>query len=109
MSDVRRVLWEREQAGALALHLPRGHTFTSEALLDVHRDQLEGALAGAVRALEESAALHNLIATRARQQSLGGIADHYERQAQVAQQRSRLTRSALVSDPAAESRAGEGA
>jgi two-component system, chemotaxis family, protein-glutamate methylesterase/glutaminase len=58
------VLTEAEAGRYAQFRCHVGHVFSLESLLHEQRDQLERALWGAVRALEESAALSDKIASR---------------------------------------------
>ncbi|MDC0668383.1 chemotaxis protein CheB [Nannocystis sp. ncelm1] len=72
-------LWEAPERGKLLLfrcHI--GHGFTAEALLAEQGSKLEGALWGALRALEENAALYRQQAERQNSAGLMSLAEKFE-------------------------------
>ncbi|WAS89793.1 chemotaxis protein CheB [Nannocystis punicea] len=75
-------LWELSEAGKLLLfrcHV--GHSFTAEALLAEQGSKLEGALWGALRALEENAALYRQQAERTGSAGYLALSRQYDKSA----------------------------
>ncbi|MDC0722795.1 chemotaxis protein CheB [Nannocystis bainbridge] len=75
-------LWEAPGADKLLrFRCHVGHGFTAEALLSGQSAKLEGALWGALRALEENAALYRQQAERSGKAGYAGLAQQYEKSA----------------------------
>ncbi|PCC67166.1 two-component system, chemotaxis family, response regulator CheB [Nannocystis exedens] len=75
-------LWEAPEHGKLLrFRCHVGHGFTAEALLAEQGSKLEGALWGALRALEENAALYRQQAARTRSAGYLALSRQYERSA----------------------------
>jgi two-component system chemotaxis response regulator CheB len=73
-----------------------GHVFTDEGLSYAHSDAVESAMWVALRALEETAALHRRLEEHARAREMD---NGYEQRAIEAEARARVVRQALINEP----------
>ena len=64
--ECQGVLWEVKDADLARFRCRVGHAYSAESLLTAKSEELEGALWGALRALEESAAISRRMADRAK-------------------------------------------
>ena len=88
-------LWEQENGKLMQYRCHVGHAYSPDGLVAAQTQDLEAALWSALRALEESAELRRM-ARRARQGSLGEIANAYERQAGEAEKQADALRAVLT-------------
>jgi two-component system, chemotaxis family, protein-glutamate methylesterase/glutaminase len=97
-------LWELSHHSLALYQCHVGHSFTEESLLESKSSELEGALWGALRALEESVELRRRMAARlsAAPLPLRDMQRDYERQAGEAEARAAVLRTVLGDAPAAE-------
>jgi two-component system chemotaxis response regulator CheB len=77
-----------------------GHAFSSDSLLAVQAEALEGALWAALRGLEENATLARRMAARARERKLHLSAATFEQRARTAEQHASVIRKILVDSTA---------
>ncbi len=80
-------LWEFKEGQLVRYRCHVGHNFTSRGLMATKGAELETAWWTALRALEENAELRRRMANRATEGRLAGIAEHYRKAAQEAEQR----------------------
>jgi two-component system chemotaxis response regulator CheB len=94
-------LWEQQEGDLLRFRCRVGHAYSTESLLADQREALEGALWGAVVALEERADLATRLSRRM-QQSRPHRGARYNREANDARRRAGLVREAIahLSQPA---------
>lgn len=97
-------LWEFTEHNLVHYQCHVGHSFTAEALLEGKTSELESALWGALRALEESAELRRRLAARLSNAPypLQDLQRRYQRQAEQAEWRAALLRSLLTNGAEAE-------
>ncbi|HEY3730999.1 MAG TPA: chemotaxis protein CheB [Steroidobacteraceae bacterium] len=90
-------LWELNDRKLARYECHVGHSYTAETLLEDKNGELEGALWGGLRALEEGAELRRRMARRLRgaPRSLWDMRGTYERDAQDAESRASVLRSLL--------------
>jgi two-component system, chemotaxis family, protein-glutamate methylesterase/glutaminase len=98
--DCGDTLWELQDGELLRFRCRTGHAFSSESLLAVQNEALEGALWAALRGLEENAALAQRVAARTRASRLDLAADKLEQQAKKAQEQAAIIRQLLLSSQA---------
>jgi two-component system chemotaxis response regulator CheB len=89
-------LWEQQQGALLRFRCRVGHAYSTESLVAEQRQALEGALWGAVVALEERADLAARICHRMGDLGRSNGADRFEREAVDARRRAGLVREAIV-------------
>jgi two-component system, chemotaxis family, protein-glutamate methylesterase/glutaminase len=65
--DCNGTLWKHEDEGVMRFRCRVGHAYSSDGMRAGYSESVEGALWSAVRALEESAALEETLADRARE------------------------------------------
>lgn len=90
------VLWELNEGNLLRFRCRTGHAFSVETLLAEQSEALEESLWIALRALEESAALSQRLAERARQRNYELVATRYEEQVLSTKQRAEIVRQVLL-------------
>jgi two-component system, chemotaxis family, protein-glutamate methylesterase/glutaminase len=100
-------LWELQDGELMRFRCRIGHAFSSESLLAVQNEALEGALWAALRGLEENAALAQRVAARTRASRLDLAADKLEQQAKKAQEQAEIIRRLLLTMKAVPTTAGE--
>jgi two-component system chemotaxis response regulator CheB len=91
-------LWEMRDGDLFRFRCRVGHAFSAESLLSAQKDQLEGALWAALRALEENTTLSRRLAIRARARNLELSAANFEERARTAEHHAGLIRQALLND-----------
>jgi two-component system, chemotaxis family, protein-glutamate methylesterase/glutaminase len=89
-------LWELQEDELLRFRCRTGHAFSSDSLLSVQAEALEGALWAALRGLEENAALARRMAARARGRNLIRAAETFEERARAAEQQAAIIRQVIV-------------
>lgn len=89
-------LWEINKNNLLRFRCRVGHAFSAKTLLAHQSEQLEDALWVALRALEESSALAERMAKRARERNHATSAERFEEQSRDAQNRAALLRDVLL-------------
>lgn len=94
--DCGGVLWEIDENGFLRFRCRVGHAFTARHLHAEQRHAVETALWSALRALEESAALYQRLATRATQGRQPHTAARYQERADNTGENARVLRDFLV-------------
>jgi two-component system chemotaxis response regulator CheB len=98
--DCGGALWERDEEGVALFTCHVGHRFSVEAMLARQSEALEIALWGAVRSLEEQAALSRRLAQRARENGLALAIERFEDRARSAEQHADVIRGLLMRDGA---------
>lgn len=93
--DCGGALWEHN-GELLRYECHVGHGYTAETLAVDQESHFESAMWSAARVLEQSAALHRRMSQRAELGNLGGVAQHYLRRAEEADEQGRLIRDALM-------------
>jgi two-component system, chemotaxis family, protein-glutamate methylesterase/glutaminase len=94
--DCGGALWESEdESGLLKFRCRTGHGYSVQTLAAVQTEVVEGALWGALRALEERAAMARGMAARFRARGSNVSAARFERQADAAVQQAMTIRDAL--------------
>ena len=90
-------LWELTEHRLVHYECHVGHSFTADSLLEGKSHELESALWGGLRALEESAELRRRMAARMRNAPLPlqNLRDNYQRQAEEAEARAAVLRTVL--------------
>jgi two-component system chemotaxis response regulator CheB len=103
------VLWELEENGFLRFRCRVGHAYTARVLDTEQLHATEVALWSALRALEESAGLHERMADRASQSRQSGAADRFRERADSTRENAKILREFLtrVEQSAAHPHAGE--
>jgi two-component system chemotaxis response regulator CheB len=96
------VLWATDTGALLHFRCHVGHAYSGESLLSAQSDALEGALWGAVRAMEEKAELSRRLAAGARGRGLHRAAAQYEGAVRDAEHGSNLIRESLLVGPVRE-------
>ena len=91
-------LWKVESGKLLRFYCHLGHKFTQHSLRAEKLDRLEAALWAAVRSLEEGEALCRHMAQRSRNSKLAGLAEGFERDANIAAARADIIRGVLLTD-----------
>lgn len=96
-------LWELTDHKVVHYRCHVGHSYTADTLLEGKNAELEGALWGALRALEESAELRRRMASRLSNapMPLQDLRVNYERQAEDAEARAAVLRTVLGNGPEA--------
>jgi len=94
--DCGGALWEVQEGHVLRFRCRIGHTFSPESLLDQQAEALESVLWGAVRALEERAALAQRMAERFRSRGDERLAVRFDARARASVDRADVIRSALM-------------
>ncbi|HEX4037043.1 MAG TPA: chemotaxis protein CheB [Acidobacteriaceae bacterium] len=94
--DCGGVLWEVEENGFLRFRCRVGHAFTARHLDVEQRHSVETALWSALRALEESAALYQRLASGAIRGRQPGSAERYQDRADNTEQNAKILREFLV-------------
>src|SRR5437016_4764026 len=89
-------LWEQEEGDFLRFRCRVGHAYSTESLLAEQREALEGALWGAVVALEERADLATRLAGRMEGRGRSHRAGRYNREAGDARRRVAIVREAIT-------------
>ena len=89
-------LWVADAGAPLHFRCHVGHAYSGESLLAAQSDALEGALWGAVRAMEEKAELSRRLGARARERGLHRAAAQYEGAVRDAEHGSNLIRESLL-------------
>jgi two-component system, chemotaxis family, protein-glutamate methylesterase/glutaminase len=90
-------LWELEDRKITRYECHVGHSYTAETLLEDKNGELEGALWGALRALEEGAELRRRMADRLQNapSALGDVRERYQREADESEARAAVLRQLL--------------
>jgi two-component system, chemotaxis family, protein-glutamate methylesterase/glutaminase len=96
--DCGGALWEIQEGNVLRFRCRVGHTFSPDSLFDQQSEALESALWGAVRALEERAALAQRMAARFRVRGHEQVARRFDDRARNATERAGVIQRALVSE-----------
>jgi len=94
--DCGGALWELKKDNLLRFRCRVGHAFSAKTLLAQQSEQLEEALWIALRALEESSALAQRMARRARERNHATSAERFEEQSRDAENRAALLRDILL-------------
>jgi len=89
-------LWEQQEGDLLRFRCRVGHAYSTESLLADQREALEGALWGAVVALEERADLATRLAGRMEGRGRSHRAGRYNREAGDARRRAGIVREAIT-------------
>jgi two-component system chemotaxis response regulator CheB len=89
-------LWEFKEGNLSRFRCHTGHGFTSESLLSGQNSHLEHALWGALRVLQERAALHRQVACRTRDRGLAAVADRYLARAEEEEAKAQIIHQLLV-------------
>ncbi len=90
------VLWELEENGFLRFRCRVGHAYTARVLNTEQRHATEVALWSALRALEESAGLHERMADRASTTHQAGAADRFRERAESTRENAKVLREFLT-------------
>lgn len=98
----------REGEEVLSFTCRTGHRFSPESLADSQDTEIENALWTALRALQESAELHQRMAGRAQDGGLHALAGAYTKRAGEAARQAQLLRKVLVGDVQEEQSANTG-
>jgi two-component system, chemotaxis family, protein-glutamate methylesterase/glutaminase len=93
------VLWESETEGLLHFRCHVGHAYGADSLLAAKSGALEGALWGAVRALEEKAELSRRLAGISRDRGLHRAATRFDQAVREAEHGSNMIRESLLEGP----------
>jgi len=93
------VLWESETGGLLHFRCHVGHAYGADSLLAAKSGALEGALWGAVRALEEKAELLRRLAGISRERGLHRAATRFDQAVRDAEHGSNMIRESLIEGP----------
>jgi two-component system chemotaxis response regulator CheB len=96
--DCGGTLWELREGNLVRFRCRVGHAWTSEALLASQSETLDAALWTALRALEESAALSQQLAARARRRGNDRLADRFADNAELAMRRAGTIRDVLLEE-----------
>jgi two-component system chemotaxis response regulator CheB len=88
-------LWEIGQKGPLRYRCHTGHAFTAKVLETLHRDSVEDAIWGAIRALHEQERLFSKLCERERQSGQAEHAVEYEMKAMQARAHSQSLRDVI--------------
>lgn len=96
--DCGGTLWEVREGELVRFRCRVGHAWSSEALLARQSETLDAALWTALRALEESAALSQQLADRARTRGNARLAERLSDNALLASRRADVIRNVLVTD-----------
>ncbi|MFL5614565.1 MAG: chemotaxis protein CheB [Gemmatimonadaceae bacterium] len=96
--DCGGTLWELREGNLVRFRCRVGHAWTSEALLARQSETLDAALWTALRALEESAALSQQLAARARGRGNDRLADRFADNAELAMRRASTIRDVLLEE-----------
>jgi two-component system chemotaxis response regulator CheB len=96
--DCHGTLWELGEAGHLQFRCRVGHAYTGDGLIAAQGEASEQALWAALRALEESAALAERMARRARDRNNEAVATRFDRRRAEAVRNAGLVRTLLVVD-----------
>lgn len=94
--DCGGVLWELDENGFLRFRCRVGHAFTARNLSVEQQHAIETALWSALRALEESAALHKRLAQRSTENHQLQSAERFQERAGNTEQNARVLREFLV-------------
>jgi two-component system chemotaxis response regulator CheB len=94
--DCGGALWEISEGNLLRFRCRTGHAYSAKTLLTQQGEALEEALWIALRALEESSALSERLAKRARDRNHNKTAEQFESHAQSVLQRASLIREVLM-------------
>jgi two-component system, chemotaxis family, protein-glutamate methylesterase/glutaminase len=98
--DCGGVLWEIRDGELLRYRCRVGHAWTADGLLSSQAEQLDQALWTALRALEESASLSELLARRARERKHLVMVRKHQQAARIFRDRARVIRDVLVAGAA---------
>jgi two-component system chemotaxis response regulator CheB len=90
------VLWELEENGFLRFRCRVGHAYTARILNTEQRHATEIALWSALRALEESAGLHDRMADRALNAGQSGAAEKFRERADSTRENAKILREFLT-------------
>jgi two-component system chemotaxis response regulator CheB len=91
-------LWELTEGNLFRYRCHVGHSFSPDTLLTQKSEYLEAALWTALRALEETAALHRRLAQRTHERGLTAISDTYTRKSEEYESRAELIRQVLFQE-----------
>jgi two-component system chemotaxis response regulator CheB len=94
--DCHGTLWELQDGQFVHYKCRTGHQFSPESLLDSQSEALEGALWGAMRALEEKASLARRLSLRAQERAHALAASRFEAQAEDAERSVDVIRALLT-------------
>lgn len=88
-------LYQRDDGDMMRFRCRVGHAYSEDGLDNAQTQETEDALWSAVRALEERVVLSRRLAERARLRGRAGLAESYERRAQLDGERAQIARRAL--------------
>ncbi len=94
--ECQGVLWELKEGELVRYRCRVGHAYSSESLLTAKSEELEAALWGALRALEESAAISRRMADRAKKSGHKLTHTRLTQHASEQQEQATLVRNMLV-------------
>ena len=94
--ECQGVLWEIKEGELVRFRCRVGHAYSAESLVIAKSEALEAALWGALRALEESAAISHRMADRARKNGQGFVEARVAEDAMEKEAQARMVREMLV-------------